>query len=134
MENIILEKYQKSPLILGCSTLSDEFFEHKSIAILFNDIPIIIVGINNDKNSLFTANELISCKGFINLLDKHLGTDCKLTVDVVVNKVVSPKVISIKSKVDNQLKLLFTLPNDELSKIIGTLMCLDPNIVEIIKG
>lgn len=134
MENIFLEKYQKSPLILGCSTLSDEFYEHKSISILFNDIPIIIVGINNDKNSLFTANELISCKGFINLLDKHLGTDYKLTVDVVVNKVVSPKVISIKSKVDNQLKLLFTLPNDELSKIIGTLMCLDPNIVEIIKG
>ena len=46
MENIILEKYQKSPLVLGCSTLSDEFFEHKSIAILFNDIPIIIVGMN----------------------------------------------------------------------------------------
>lgn len=132
MENLTVEKYENSPLLVGKVDFKEEFFHHSSIAILCDDVPIMLLGLQTDKLALQRGYALINNHSFKNLLSNILNIKGKLSVDVSLNRIVSQQAICIKRKSDQSLQIIFSINNEELSKSLATHICLNDELSKLI--
>lgn len=128
MQNLTVDKYENSPLVVGKVDFKEEFFHHSSVAILCDDVPIILLGLQTDKLALQRGYSLINNQTFKNLLANNFNVQGKLSVDVVINRVVSQQAICIKRKSDKSLQIIFSINNEELCKSLATHICLDDTL------
>ena len=132
MENLTIEKYENSPLMVGKVDFKEEFFHHSSIAIFCDDVPIMLLGLQTDKLALQRGYSLINNQSFKNLISNTLNIKGKLPVDVSINRVVSQQAICIKRKFDKSLQIIFSINNEELSKSLATHICLDDALSKLV--
>lgn len=130
MSQDILDIYHASPLEVGKIKFDRAFFEYDSVAILYNDSPILLLGPTLDMSAAEKASILTNSSAFISMLNHTLGKHGKPTVQITSNKIAETACVCIRNKDQDKVWGVFPI-QEQAAKKLATLICIDPFLSEL---